>query len=621
MKKSQLLISLLAILSFIISHPRAAAYDSDTQGYPILYLRGTQDGTAWKCDDRYKFTRTGNTYTLTLDHLLADFNVADRTWQVTFGSLAGALKLARAGESFAVGKNGTVRNIRCTGLADVTLTLEYTSTTKATLTITGTPEIPASYTLPILHVDVLDADGRYNDEVADYNLAHKEYFDAQYWIDNAGKNNIGSADAPLKTQIKARGNYTRQKYIKKPFKLKLDKKQALLGLSKSKHFALLAHADDSVGFLHNYVAFNLGERLKLPWTPHVQPIELVLNGDYRGVYFMTESIRVEKDRIDIAELNDGEEDATLVSGGYVVEFDNYTEENQIVMAEKSNVPGDWARTIRITFDTPEVYSDLQRRFVTDQFNAMNDAIGRGSDDIWKYLDMDDAARYYLACEIAGHTEAYGGSTYLHRDRGEGQKWHFGPLWDFGHAFEVPLYTHVEKSGPFGHTWIKQLKTNAKFCDKVKETWKWLMGNDFDSLYDQMYSFVSNLKPAALADTRRWSGTEKPDFPNGLNVRCNPDLLTDMSKAASYIETRCNWLVKEYGSYSPASPEPARDTTPAAPLPDYAQTSVHETLCDGMAPDDTPAEYYTIDGIRVAEPRPGTLYIVRRGPHATKLLIR
>ncbi len=113
-------------------------------------------------------------------------------------------------------------------------------------------------------------------------------------------------------------------------------KQKLLGLTKSKHFALLAHADDNQGYLRNFVGFNLGMRIGLPWTPWMQPCEVIINGDYRGLYFLTESIRVDGDRVNIEELDDNVSDPALISGGYIVELDNYDEENQIRMDEKGS---------------------------------------------------------------------------------------------------------------------------------------------------------------------------------------------------------------------------------------------------------------------------------------------
>ena len=138
-------------------------------------------------------------------------------------------------------------------------------------------------TLPVLYINVYtDANKTvFNNEVIDYNLDHKNYFsNADYWLEMNGVDwmdgaeDIGSREAPLPLEIKARGNWTRQGFVKKPFKLKLGDKQSMLGLSKSKHFAILAHADDDKGYLRNYIGFNLGKRIGLPWTPSQQPVEV-----------------------------------------------------------------------------------------------------------------------------------------------------------------------------------------------------------------------------------------------------------------------------------------------------------------------------------------------------------
>jgi len=165
------------------------------------------------------------------------------------------------------------------------------------------------------------------------------------------------------------------------------------------------------------VGFWLGQQIGLPWTPREIPVEVVINGDYRGIYFLTESIRIDKDRINITELDDEVTDPALCSGGYLVEMDNYPGDGQIVLGEGDNVR-------RITPDTPEVLSDIQRKFLTEQFKTMDDMVYAKNNDLWRYIDLDDAARYYIVMEILDHWEAYHGSTYLFRDFGHGKKWHF-----------------------------------------------------------------------------------------------------------------------------------------------------------------------------------------------------
>lgn len=487
-----------------------------------------------------------------------------------------------------------------------------------------------SGTLPVLYINVYKADGTLDNEVTDRNLSHKNYFSGQYWLDlngcqwlaDLGTESIGSESEPLPLEIKARGNYTRQAFAKKPFKLKLGSKQNLLGLSKSKHFALLAHADDNFGYLRNFTGFNLGRRIGLPWTPDQQPVEVVINGDYRGLYFLTESIRIEKDRVNITELDDNVSDAELVSGGYLVELDNYDEDNQIRMDEKSCVGNQWLDRLRVTWDTPEKYSELQRRFVTDQFTAMNDCVGANSDQLWSYMDLDDAARYYIVEEIMSHTESYHGSTYLFRDRGEGQKWHFSPLWDFGNGFNGGTDRFLYDCDPFGNTWIPSLRANATFNAKVLDTWMWFMNTGYDGIIEDMDTYVAHIAEAAKADRRRWKDAPRPDYNGAQDVADNSDMASRRDKAVNHLNAKVEWLKSQFGDFTSVSKpsEPARDTTPAAPLPDYAKGDGSSILLPVTDPDDdTPATFYNLQGIRVDSPRKGSVYIMVKGNKPTRFI--
>ena len=487
-----------------------------------------------------------------------------------------------------------------------------------------TPEDPepeevvykASGTLPVLYINVYGEEG-FDNEIIRYDLEHKDYFDGEYyldtngceWLEALGAENIGSADEPLPLEIKARGNFTRKAYSKKPFKLKLGKKQSLLGMTKSKHFALLPHADDPFAWLRNFTAFNLGKRIGLPWTPWQQPVELVINNDYRGLYMLTESIRVDSDRIDIAELDDNEEDPELVTGGYIVEIDNYIEENQICIAEKSCVPDAKPMKMYVTYDTPEEYSPIQKSFVSHQLNAMNDAIGACNDSLWSYMDLDDAARYYLVVEMVGHTEAYSGSTYLFRDRGEGQKWLFSPLWDCGHAFDAVAGKRLFADGKYSNHWIASICMNPTFQSKVEETWLWFMSNCFDGLYEEMELFTSRISEGAKCDAERWRQVPSLEGYEAFYIADNSDVARGYTRASNILKTRLESLKELFGDYSSLSEpyaEPLRDSTPAAALPDL------KGELSGVAMPTPPAEreevLFDLQGRRVTKPARGGIYI-------------
>ena len=225
-------------------------------------------------------------------------------------------------------------------------------------------------------------------------------------------------------------------------------------------------------------------------------------------------MRVEKDRVNITELLDNEQNSDLVSGGYLVELDNYDEPEDIQLRiTEKYCAGKWHNPyIRVSFKEPESYSDLQRAFITQQFNAINDGAETCDRDdvVWSYIDLDDAARYYLVREIMSDSESYIQSTYLFRDRGEGQKWHFSPLWDFGQSFTSTARTDLfVNHAKLGTTWLLSWMQNEKFMNKVRETWIWFMQNCYDGLEKDIDDFESSIAEAAKRDAARWKNVPLP----------------------------------------------------------------------------------------------------------------
>ena len=159
----------------------------------------------------------------------------------------------------------------------------------------------------------------------------------------------GTKEAPLTLSVKGRGNWTWTGFNKKPYRLKLAAGEPLLGMKKSKHFALMAGADDNLGFMRNPLGYELSRRMKLAWTPDCRPLEVVLNGDYIGLYFLTENIRVDEDRVDVTKQADCSDDD--VTGGWLVEVDNYYTDPHISVKVT-----DKSQDIWITYKSPEVLS-------------------------------------------------------------------------------------------------------------------------------------------------------------------------------------------------------------------------------------------------------------------------
>lgn len=381
--------------------------------------------------------------------------------------------------------------------------------------------VSPSGTLPVLYIQTEN-----NAPIT----SKEDYINATYYLDNKGLSDyqsIGSKAQPLNMEIRGRGNYTWRDFDKKPYRIKLADKQPLLGMTKSKHFALLAHADDSKGFMRNAIGFQLSKLIGLTWTPTAKPLEVVLNGDYIGLYFLTETIRVDKDRVNIVEQEDEATDPMAITGGWLVEIDNYREDPQIIITE-----GDYYNTeTAFTYKTPEVLSSAQEQFLREEMERINTLVygDKNSDELWKYLDMEALARFYIVQEMTDNYESFHGSCYLYREMGEGEKWYFGPVWDFGSAFNRDKSQYIFEGDVWHNHWIPEICKFPAFNTCLKTLWTDFYKGDFNQIYDYIVQQKDLIASAVQADYQRW-----PDYGNN-------DFSNRVTKVTNHLRSYAQWL--------------------------------------------------------------------------------
>ena len=384
------------------------------------------------------------------------------------------------------------------------------------------------------------------------------YLKASYYLDAkgiAGYDNIGSAAAPLTMEIKGRGNYSWTGFNKKPYRLKLTDKQPLLGMVKSKHFNLLAHADDAKdkkGYMRNAAGFELSKMLGIAWTPDARPLEVVMNGDYIGLYFLTEHIRVDQDRVNIVEQADEETDAQKITGGWLVEIDNYDEDPHITIKEGGKT------TMWVTYKSPEVLSSEQETYLTQQIHLLDNLIygDKNSDELWQHLDMDALARFYIVQEITDNYESFHGSCYLYKDMGDTEKWKFGPVWDFGSAFNRDKSQYLFQGDVWHNHWIPEICKFPAFMQHVQTIWKDFYANRFNDIFTFTADQLSLLKTAAAADAQRW-----PDY-NG-----NADLTKRITQINDRLRKNAEWLNEQWGEDNSDDNNDDNNTTDPTPSVD------------------------------------------------------
>ena len=145
-------------------------------------------------------------------------------------------------------------------------------------------------------------------------IYHK--FNCTVLIINEGKIEINET-----ATIKLRGKSTAIIPTKKPYKLKFNKKQKILGLEgKFKNWALMANAFDR-SLLRNALAYKISELIGFEYSPRCVPVDLILNGNYRGNYYICDIIEVGKNRVNLDKMEKTDIKEPNITGGYLMEFD------------------------------------------------------------------------------------------------------------------------------------------------------------------------------------------------------------------------------------------------------------------------------------------------------------
>ena len=270
------------------------------------------------------------------------------------------------------------------------------------------------------------------------------------------------------TYIKTRGNTTWSS-TKKPYNIKFPRKQRFLDLYASKSFVLLANSMDE-SHIRNAIAFDLAHAIGLP-APRYTFISLYINGEYKGLYQMTNKVGVGKHTLNITDLDklnkqenplptDSytwfgygrkkgiiqrkgmllENDPEDITGGYLLDNSGM---DWIYRKSESGFVSDSGDPIRI--HSPKYASLNEVEYIANLYNQMEAAIM--SDDGYnpqtgkhysEYIDVESFARYYLLNELLLNQDGGFVSFFMYKDADVfDSKIYAGPIWDFDKSLMSP----------------------------------------------------------------------------------------------------------------------------------------------------------------------------------------
>ncbi len=315
----------------------------------------------------------------------------------------------------------------------------------------------------------------------------------------------------LKAQIKVRGNSTAS-CPKKPYRIKLDKKNSLFGYAKAKNWVLLADYMDGSD-MHNYTALKFAKMVRGDGSFGVDPlhVNVVLNGENVGLYEFGEHIEAKEGRLDIEQDNIWEksfdeinfyierdsstaQDSSEIEGEtyFRVNMENYSP-SQYVFALKYPEKEDFEEELidggvdaheeefQSFFNTLKNYmTDICNKFVDyslDKTNFIN---------LSSSVDIESLAEYAVIDQAFRESDHYQKSFKMYRENGGLLK--FGPNWDYDScAYGLP-YQGIYVLNPFNDGWNHF--ESLYFGDK----WGYMLFNDTDNgrpLFKAIWNNISN----------------------------------------------------------------------------------------------------------------------------------
>ncbi len=241
---------------------------------------------------------------------------------------------------------------------------------------------------------------------------------------------------PILTRCRGNASFA---YPKKPYRIKFNdgkshhmlKDSPLQSPAKAKKWTLINNYGDKT-LMRNILAFEVSRRLQMPYTVWCQPVDVIMNGEYKGCYQLCDQITVDPNRVPVTEMEEWDNQEPELSGGYLLEIDNNYRGEPAYFVSNHNIP--------VTIHSPDGddITTEQKNYIKDYFNLFETALWKDdfSDEekgYRQYLNVESFLRNFLVNEFSGNTDTYH-STYLYKERNQSQ-FILSPVWDFDLAFD------------------------------------------------------------------------------------------------------------------------------------------------------------------------------------------
>lgn len=420
----------------------------------------------------------------------------------------------------------------------------------------------AEYNVPIIRINTYDGT-MINSKT--------RYWDASFELDGAGVWDNIRVDS---MQIRGRGNssWSNSTTSKNPYRLKFNSKIKPFGLTKGKNWVLLANKQTG-SMTTNAIAMKLADMVGSEACNHIIPVELYINGDYRGSYNFTEKVGFANNSINL----DDETNACLL------ELDSYYDEAYKFRDASYNL---YVNVKEPDFSDPQTITNLSMSDIQESFNYMTAALKRGKEYSYQ-IDANSIATAMFVNDFVRNTECmHPKSWYLYNEDVLADSiWKLGPVWDFDWSFgyegnysyfimnaESDLFQGMSSSN-IGYPFFSALLRNSSVVrEAYYRVWTNFLNNEgMLKLMEWCDDYLEYANPSFVHNASKWSDGKA--------------YAAQTANAKNWLSKRANYIYSHLETFPIEQPEPPYE---------YEQPDRID-LADIMS---RLVDVYTISGVRV-----------------------
>ncbi len=386
-----------------------------------------------------------------------------------------------------------------------------------------------------------------------------------------------------KIGIERRGSTSQSISLKKPYSIELrdaagnDREVSFFGWTKIEDWALIAPYSDKT-LMRDALTYQLAGSF-MDYAPKTRFCELLLNGQYQGVYVLTENIK--RKRLGISKLDSTILTGDALTGGYIVKIDKTTgEPGGISLGFSSQQTNSNGKITNFIYDYPKP-EDIKPAQVTyikslvREFEAVlkSDKFDSPTEGYAKYFDVQSLVDFFIMNELTRNVDGYRLSTYFYKDKNSvNSKFKMGPVWDFNIALGNADYCQGGETYGWAYKfndvcpgdgwgipfWWDKLMSDTIFKKKVKERWTQLRQNKLsnNTILGTVDSFSNVLSAAQNRNFRQWNILSIYVWPN---KKVNGSYTGEVEYLKSWLSQRLIWLDGEISALRTSEPpKPAFD---------------------------------------------------------------